>query len=174
MNVAGWTISIIAIAVALVLAVRWERDSRAAQRQRRRESDLEFMSPAWIAMARREITNALSGVQLDLRPFTLSEEFTNVPRHLSRGRDTIGFFVRVGDGDVEVGDRPDPNADCRVISDYADALELARDPDAVSSDPADAARRVAEGRVTIEGDPARMPAVLRELDIHRLLAAHTA
>ncbi|MGD9797852.1 MAG: hypothetical protein AB7H43_03190 [Acidimicrobiia bacterium] len=51
---------------------------------------------------------------------------------------------------------------------------MARDPDAAAADPAEAARRIAEERLTIEGDPSRAPAVLQELDIDRLLAAHTA
>jgi hypothetical protein len=132
------------------------------------------MSEPWVAMARREITHALSKRELDVPPFTLSEEFTDPPRHLRRGAGAIGFYVRVGHGTVEVGDRPAPDADCRVISDYSDALAIARDPEAAAADPAEANRRIAEGRVQIEGDPARMPAVLQQLDIHRLLAAHTA
>lgn len=42
-----------------------------------------------------------------------------------------------------------------------------------SADPAEADRRIAEGRLRIEGDPSRMTAVLRQPGIHRLLAAHT-
>lgn len=137
-------------------------------------SSHEFMSAGWIAMARREITKALAGRALDVEPFTLSEEFTDAPPHLRGGAAAIGFFVRVGRGRVEVGDRPEPAADCRVISDYADALEIARDPSAGSVDPTEAERRVTEGRLRIEGDPARMPAALQELDLHGLLAAHTA
>jgi len=134
----------------------------------------EFMSPSWIAMARREITKALSARNLDVQPFTLSEEFTDPPEHLRREFDTIGFSVRVGEGRVEVGDQPDPDADCRIITDYADALSVARDPEVAAVDPAEAERRIAEGRLRIEGDPARIPAVLQEVDIHRLLVEHTA
>jgi hypothetical protein len=134
----------------------------------------EFMSPSWIAMAREEIVTALSGCDLPLDPFTLSEEFTHPPPHLRGDADTIGFSVRLGPGTVEVGDRPDPGADCRIISDYDDACAVARDPDAASTDPAEAERRIAEGRLRIEGDPARIPRVLQQLDIHRLLARRTA
>ncbi len=136
---------------------------------------LEFMSPEWIAMAREQITQALSGRDLGSNRFTLCEEFTNPPAHLRReGSDTIGFCLHVGDGRVEVGDRPAADADCTIISDYADALAIARDPDAGSADPAVMAKRIADGRLRIVGDPSAAPAVLRELDIHRLLAAHTA
>lgn len=133
----------------------------------------EFMSAPWIDMARRAITEALTGQDLDTEPFTLSEEFTDPPAHLADGAGTIGFFVRVGAGRVDVGRGPAPDADCRIISDYADALAVARDPDAGSADPEEAARRVADGRLRIEGDPGRMPAALQVLDIHRLLALQT-
>lgn len=137
-------------------------------------SRYEFMSTEWLAMARRRIGDALAGVDVAGEPFTISEEFANAPRHLRPdGADTIGFFVRVGGGDVEVGVAPPPQADCRIISEYADALAVARDPDAAATEPAEAQRRIADGRLRIEGDPSRIPAALRELDIHRLLAAAT-
>lgn len=180
MSSAALTISIIAIVIVFVLAISWERGERRANgpdrsaRSPRSGSAYEFMSSPWIATAREEITSALSGRELDVRPFTLSEEFTDPPRHLRHGSETIGFSVRVGQGRVEVGDRPEPAADCRIISDYADALEVARDPDAGSADPAEAERRVAEGRLRIVGDPTRMPPALQQLDVHRLLARFTA
>ena len=176
MNTAGWTISIIAIVIALVVAFRWERSSGGSTDDLRDATGaaFEFMSPSWIAMARREITRALSRQDLDVEPFTLSEEFTDPPAHLARGAGTIGFAVRIGHGDVEVVDHPSADADVRVISVYADALELARDPDAASADPDEARRRLAEGRLRIEGDPTGMPDQLQALDIHRLLARHTA
>jgi hypothetical protein len=170
MNAAGWTVAVIGIAIALWIAWRLERNSR---RDDPRDEGLEFMSVPWLAMAKSEITRALSGRNLDVAPFTLSEEFVNPPEHLRRGGDTIGFSVRVGDGRVAVGDRPDPGADCRVISDYDDALAVARDARAGAASPEEAERRVAEGRVTIVGDASRMPAVLQEVDLHRLLAEHT-
>lgn len=175
MSAAAWTISIIAIGVALSLALRWALDGR---RRTHRSIDerpaFEFMSPAWIAIARREIVRAVSSADLDVEPFTLSEEYTDAPTHLRRGTERIGFTVRIGDGRIEVSDRPDPVADCRVISDYAEALAIARDPAAASTDAAEASRGIARGRLRIEGDPSRMPAALQRLDVHTLLASHTA
>lgn len=135
---------------------------------------LEFMSARWIEMARREIVEALSDVALDIEPYTLVEEFTDPPPHLGGDAGTIGFSVTVGDGRVEVADTPVADADCRVVSPYADALVVARDPDAASADPAEISRRISDGRLRIEGDPTRMPLQLQQLDIHRLLATHTA
>jgi hypothetical protein len=183
MSTAAWTISVIAILIVVLLAIRWELSARRAARTKgepprsldeRPKASYEFMSVEWIAMAKTEITEALSGSDLDVPTFTLSEEFTDPPRHLRRGDDTIGFSVRVGNGRVEVGDQPEPDADLRVISDYTDALVIARDPGAAAADPAEAERRVAEGRLRVEGDASRMPESLQGLDIHRLLAARTA
>lgn len=180
MDAAGWTISIIAIAVVGVLALSWERagrrprDRRSADGGRRASAKHEFMSPPWIAMARREITNALAGRDLGGASFTLSEEFTDPPPHLAPGSGPIGFSIRIVAGDVEVVGRPEPEADLRIISDYADALPLARDPDAAATDPHESERRIADGRLRIEGDPALAPPELMQLDIHRLLAGQTA
>ena len=90
-----------------------------------------FMSPAWIEMAREEITKVLAETDLEGINFTLCEEFTGPPDDLRReGASTIGFFVRVDDGRVEVGDQATDDADIRIVSDYEDALVIARDPDA--------------------------------------------
>jgi hypothetical protein len=135
----------------------------------------EFMSAEWIAMAREQIVGAFAGKNLDGIHFTLCEAFTNPPGHLTpEGADTIGFYVRLNDGQVEVGDHPTDDADCTIITDYADALAAARDPEAAAADPAVMAERMAAGKLKIIGDPSAAPAVLRELDIHKLLARHTA
>jgi len=106
--------------------------------------------------------------------FTLCEEFTSPPRDLRRtNAATIGFFVRVSDGRVEVGDRAIDDADVKIVSDYADALSIARDPDAPAAQPSAMAERMAEGRLRLEGDPASVPPMLAELDLHRLLSSHT-
>lgn len=185
MSASGWIISAIAVAIALIIALNWERTSRrdvgrkvdtAAGRGRTDELQArhEFMSPPWIDMARRQITGALAGRDLDVEPFTLSEEFTDPPAHLQPRGEPIGFYVRVGRGEVEVGGRPEPLADCRVISDYTDALSVARDTEMATTDAAEAERRMAAGRLRIVGDPTRMPRVLQQLDLHRLLASRTA
>jgi len=137
--------------------------------------NFEFMSPAWIAMAREQILRALDGKDLTTVRFTVCEEFTNPPEHLRPAdAQNIGFYVRLCDGQVEVGDRPMNDADCTIISDYADALSVARDPEAAAADPAVMAERMAAGTLKIVGDPSAAPAVLTELNIHKLLAPYTA
>ena len=133
------------------------------------------MSPAWIEMAREAITNLL--VARDLRgiDYTLCEEFTNPPEHLRReGAATIGFYVRVADRQVEVGDHPIDDADVKIVSDYEDALAVAREPEAPAAEQEAVAERMAAGKLKIEGNPADMPSMFVELDIHKLLASQTA
>ena len=90
-----------------------------------------FMSPGWIKMAQEQISRVLAGEDLRGIDFTLCEEFTGAPENLRReGAATIGFFVRVESGRVEVGDHPTEDADLKIVSDYEDALAIARDPDA--------------------------------------------
>jgi hypothetical protein len=133
-----------------------------------------FMSPAWIEMAREQITKVLAGKELGGVDFTLCEEFTGPPDELRReGAATIGFFVRVIDGRLEVGDHPTDDADLRIVSDYADALSIARDPDAPAAQQKVMEERMAAGRLKIVGDSSDVPPMLAELDIHRLLSSRT-
>jgi hypothetical protein len=135
----------------------------------------EFMSATWIDMARSQIEATLAKNDLRGVRYTLCEEFTDPPVHLQRpGRATVGFYVRVDDGKVEVGDHPIEDAELKIVSDYKDALAIARDPDVPAADPQVMAERIAEGRLQIIGNPMDAPPVLRELDIHRLLAAQTS
>lgn len=133
------------------------------------------MSPAWIEMAREQITRVLAGTDLGGINFTLCEEFTSPPDDLRReGASTIGFALRVVDGRVEVGDRPTDDCDFRIVSDYEDALAIARDPDAPAAQPNMMEERMAEGRLKILGNPADVPPILAGLDIHRLLSSRTS
>jgi hypothetical protein len=139
------------------------------------EEQFRFMSPEWIDMAREQITQALAATDLDALDFTLCEEFTNPPADLRRDDgETIGFFLRVTNGRVEIGDRPAERADLRIVSDYEDALEIARDPDAPAAAPSAMEQRITEGRLQVIGDPTAVPPSLAQLDIHRLLASRTA
>jgi hypothetical protein len=133
------------------------------------------MSPEWIAMARDEIVHALRGTDLRDIDFLLCEEFTDPPDDLRRDdANTIGFSLQVAEGRVEVVDQPTERADLRIVSDYEDALEIARDPDAPAAAPSVMEQRISEGRLQIVGDPTTMPPTLAELDLHRLLASRTS
>jgi hypothetical protein len=141
------------------------------------------MSRDWIDMARASVTDALADADLTDVDFSLCEEFTDPPRDLRPdgrrdgrpdGETTIGFFVRVDHGRVEVGDHPIDDADLKIVSTYDDALTIARDPDAPAADESEMRKRLTEGRLQILGDPSAVPEPLAKLDIHRLLASRTA
>ena len=133
-----------------------------------------FMSQAWIKMAQEQIAGVLAGEDLRGIDFTLCEEFTDAPEGLRpEGATTIGFFVRVVDDRVEVGDHPIDDADLKIVSDYEDAHAVALDPDAPVAQQSMMEERLAEGRLEIVGDPTDVPAILADLDIHRLLSSRT-
>jgi hypothetical protein len=132
------------------------------------------MSPEWIAMAREHITAALAETDLRGIDFALCEEFTDPPADLlSEGADTVGFCVRIANGNVAVDDRLDEECDVRIVSDYHEALTIARDPDAPAAQPEAMQERIAAGRLRIEGNPADAPRLLAELDLHRRLSPQT-
>ena len=133
------------------------------------------MSPGWIDMAQRRIADVLAGKDLSGINYTLCEEFTNPPDHLRQGTAaSLGFYIRVVDGRAEVGDHPIDDADCKIVSEYEDALPVARDPNAPAADPRLMQERLASGRLRIEGNPQEAPAILQNLNVHTLLASETA
>jgi hypothetical protein len=132
------------------------------------------MSPEWIAMAREHITAALDDTDLGGINFAVCEEFTNPPDDLrSEGADTVGFCVRIANGNVAVDGSLDEQCDVRIVSDYHDALAIARDPDAPAAQPQAMQQRIAAGRLRIEGNLADAPGLMAELDIHRRLSPQT-
>jgi hypothetical protein len=136
---------------------------------------IEFMSPPWIDMAKSQIMRILAGENLAAVNYTFCEEFTDPPEHLRRsGEATIGFYIRIDYGRVEIGDHPIDDADLKIVSDYEDALKVARDPNALAADPELMRERVAAGRLKIIGSPLDAPQILKDLNIHMLLAPRTA
>ena len=78
----------------------------------------------------------------------------------------IGFCVVMRGGSVDVRDGPTNDADCTITSDYAEALAIARDPEAASADPSAMAERIADGRLTIKAIPRlRLPFCERSISI---------
>jgi hypothetical protein len=126
-------------------------------------------------MARVEITEQLEAVDLTAADFVLCEEFTSPPAALCPpGATTIGFTLRVAHGEVVVEDRVAGTCDLRLVSDYQEASSIAREPDALAASPDAIHDRIAEGRLSITGNPTDVPTELAGLDIHRLLSSRTA
>ena len=135
---------------------------------------LEFCSKEWIAAAReyllREATSAdLTGVEV-----AFNEVFTDPPAHLDPdGTGRIGWYLRVAEGKVEVGEGVLPRADLRLTVDYQTVLPAARrlSTDAPMDEATQAALASAIGR---EGDPAVMAAVPWMAGLHDVMAVRTS
>jgi len=136
---------------------------------------LEFASPEWVDMLRGLILEGLAGQDLSGADFVLCEEYTNPPAHLRRpGSDSIGFHIRVANGEVQVIDQviDGPRATKKLVCDYEWAKRYAmRFPD-----PKLREQLTAEGlmRVEGEGDMSKLPAFWLRLDTTSLIRPRTA
>lgn len=140
----------------------------------------EFLTSAWLDLVRFEIERALAGEDLRGIDFTTSEEYTGVPEHLQRDGQPIGYFIRIREERVEVGNHPVHDADLRMTVDYEVGLEAVRrelGEHASLDDPERAARLrgyIEAGKLRIQGDPSKSPDVLRRVNLHDRIAARTA
>jgi hypothetical protein len=139
----------------------------------------EYGCPEWVAMVRGLVEEGLAGEDLAGINFSFCEENTDPPAHLRRpGSDTIGFYVRVEHGEVEVGDHPIDGTTFKIIGDYAAMREYALRPfPGANPDPETAALRqqmIAEGKMRVEGVRAEWPAVISDLDLHNRARLRTA
>ena len=120
---------------------------------------VEFCSRAWIAAAREYLLGESRDVDLTGVDVSFNEVFTDPPARLDPdGVGRIGWYLRVADGRVEVGEGILPHADLRLTVDYATVLPAAR---WLSSDPPlPAAIQVALGKaIQREGNTEAMAAV---------------
>ena len=105
-----------------------------------------------------------------IAPFSISESYTSVPPQLSGVRD-LGWHVQYADGRCEFVDRPAPDADLAISVDYELARQFATATDAGASASAGFADAVADGRLTMTGDPRALPRLPNAF--HGLLAPIT-
>lgn len=133
----------------------------------------EFASPEWVDMLRDLIVQGLAGKNLSGIELTLCEEYTDPPAHLRRpGSATIGFFVRIANGEVELVNNVIEGATKKLVCDYGWAKRYAmRFPD-----PKLRERLIAEGIMRVEGENemSNLPAVWLELDTTSLIRPRTA
>jgi hypothetical protein len=133
----------------------------------------EFASPEWVDMLRDLIVDGLAGKDLSGIDFTVCEEYTNPPAHLQRpGSATIGFYVHIANGDIEVVDHVIEGATKKLVCDYGWAKRYAmRFPD-----PKLRKQLIAEGTMRVEGENemSNLPAVWLELDTTSLIRPRTA
>lgn len=139
----------------------------------------EFASPAYIDELRRQLADAFAGKDLGAIEFTLSEEYTDPPKHLlAAGKSTIGFHLRLSGGAFEVNGHPLPNADVATVADYQSFLPFARhvrgvDPHRDAEFIETRKRLVAAGKIRTSGDHESLPAALRETKLHNRMAPLT-
>ena len=134
---------------------------------------LEFCSKEWIAAARAYLLQESTGADLAGVDVTFNEVLTDPPAHLDpHGAGRIGWFLRVADGQVEVGEGVLPRADLRLTVDYQTVLPAARrlSTDAPMDEAMQAALASAIGR---EGDPAVMAGVPWIAGLHDSMAVLT-
>jgi hypothetical protein len=133
----------------------------------------EFASPEWVAMLRDLIVTGLAGQDLSGIEFIICEEYTNPPAHLLRpGSSSIGLYVRIANGEVEVVNEVVDCATKKMVCDYGWAKRYAmRFPDPKLRD-----QLMAEGLMRVEGEDemSKLPAVWLELDTTSLIRPRTA
>jgi hypothetical protein len=131
----------------------------------------EYGGPEWIAMVRGLVEAGLADQDLAGIDFSFCEENTDPPAHLrGAGSETIGFYVRIANGNVEVGDHPIDGTDFKIVGDWAAMRAYAMRPfPGASPDPETMAlrqRMIDDGTMRVEGARADWPAVISDLDLH--------
>lgn len=145
------------------------------------QETFEFLGPEWLAAVQRIAEQLLAKLDAAGLDFTVSEELTDPPAGRARtATGTLGWFLRIRDGVVKVGDQPLEDADVRVVADYDTHHDLARRIWAGDAEALAASRRLREqaaneGRLRIEGGLALAPDVVHQLiaDLHDPVAEIT-
>ena len=129
----------------------------------------EFLGPEWLAAVQRiaeRLLGQLDAAELD---FAVSEELTNPPAGRAQtSSGTLGWFLRIRDGAIEIGDQPLPDADVRVVADYNTHHDLSRriwagDAEAMAASKTIREQATNDGRLRVEGGLAQAPDVVRQL-----------
>lgn len=143
---------------------------------------LEFASADWVSAMRSIIEGKLGEGKVDLTgiAYSFCEEFTDPPEHLRvGGSKSIGWYFRIGDGRVEVGQGVLDDADVKIVADYATVLPLARtvfadDPQAAAQAAKLMEEAAASGKIRREGDATAAAAIPALATIHDDIARLTA
>jgi hypothetical protein len=154
----------------------------------------EMAGPQWVAKLRRVVEEGLAGEDLTGIDFSICEEYTEPPEHLRQpGSATIGIYLRIQNGNFEVGDHP-IDATFKIVGDYAAMREYALRPFSPTRlDPETAAlrqRMIEDGKMRVLGPRAdsppttqlnlhqqpgaEWPAVISRLDLHNRAREWTA
>ena len=137
------------------------------------DTKFDFCSPEWIAAAREYLLAASAEADLAGLQVAFNEVFTDPPSQLDpQGAGRIGWYLRIAEGRVEVGEGILPEADLRLTVDYETVLPAARH---LSTDtPLDEATQARlTSAIKREGDAAAMAGVTWMAGLHDAMAVQT-
>jgi hypothetical protein len=142
---------------------------------------LEFLSPAWLDAVRALVEQFLADQDLAGMDFAISEELTDPPSDRTlTSAGTIGWYLSIRAGTIDVGDRPLDSADIRVVADYRTHHDLscrtwAGSSEAMAISQALREQARADWRLQPEGDLSAAPQLIRDLvlALHDPIAAIT-
>lgn len=145
------------------------------------QETFEFLGPEWLDAVQRIAERLLGKVDTAGLDFTVSEKLTDPPAGRARtAAGTLGWFLRIRDGIVQVGDQPLEDADVRVVADYDTHHDLSRrvwagDAEAMAASGKIMEQAAKEGRLRIEGGLAQAPVAVRQFfaDLHDPVAEIT-
>ena len=129
--------------------------------------------------ARSYVLDASEGQDLSGISMSFAEVFTDAPDALEpddSGR--VGWYIRVADGEIEVGSGVLEQADLSITADYESTLPLARavfagDEAAQAEATATVEAMMADGRMVRTGDENAMASLPWLTDLHDTLAKRT-
>lgn len=139
-----------------------------------------FCSAGWVGVAREYVEGQCAGRDLSGIALRFCEKFTDVPAALATEPGNVtGWFIRIEDGEVEVGHGVLADADLVITADYATVVPLARtvfegNPEGAKAAEQAVARATGEGKMQREGDDNAMAALPFLAGLHDALAARTA
>ncbi len=137
-------------------------------------SQVEFLSPGWLALFRAYVAEGLDGLDLSGIEFGLYELYKNAPEHLRQGgRSEIFFGFRISGGRVEFPDTPWEGATIKITADYAAMAPWVTLPLEQSRAIGVGERLAKAGALWVEGDLRSRPEIMRRLNLHDRMALVT-
>lgn len=89
------------------------------------ETKHEFGSPDWVGAVHDIVRDMLAGHDLSGVTYSLSEEYTDPPTHLSPDGKSLGWHMEIGDGELRLGIGPRPGSMRQTRVDYAGVVPMA-------------------------------------------------
>nr|WP_070960800.1 hypothetical protein [Hyphomonas sp. Mor2] len=139
----------------------------------------EFAGPEWRAFMHGMVQERLNQLDPDesAKSWSFCEVFTDAPVHLQTDGTKAAWHFIVRDGEVAFGDTDLEDATMKVVADYQAILPLARydtrgEPDRQAELGAMSQKLMAEGKMTVSGDPSALDPRLGS--VHDPIAAVTA